>query len=179
MPRKPREEVAGGIHHVWARGNNRAEIYGDDADRTLYLHLLGRYVAKKRWRCLAYCLMDNHVHLLVETPEPNLGEGMQAFHSLYAQTYNERHARSGHVFQGRYDAKLVTDDAQLWTVVRYIARNPVEAGLSATPAAWAWSSDAAVRGGDAPGWLDRDRLLSFFGTMGGGPERTYRRFVDG
>ena len=99
MPRRPREELADAIHHVYARGNDRRAIYLDDGDRAAYLAMLGRVVVMKGWRCLAYCLMDNHVHLLIETPEPNLGSGMQRLHGLYAQSHNERHGRSGHLFQ--------------------------------------------------------------------------------
>src|SRR3954454_20748947 len=101
MPRKPRVELAGGVHHVYARGNAREDIYRDDVDRRMYLHTLGREVARWKWRCLAYCLMSNHVHLLLETPEPNLGRGMQRAHGTYARLFNRRHARVGHVFQGR------------------------------------------------------------------------------
>jgi putative transposase len=102
VPRKPRAELAGGVHHVFARGNGRQLIYLDDADRGSYLAMLARAVAHRQWRCLAYCLMDNHVHLLIETPLPNLGAGMQWLHGRFAQQFNERHGRSGHVFQGRY-----------------------------------------------------------------------------
>jgi REP element-mobilizing transposase RayT len=118
MPRSTRDEVEGGVHHVFARGNDRREIYLDDFDRKIYLVMLGRVTRRQRWRCLAYCLMPNHVHLLVETPEANLGAGMQRLHGSYAQTFNERHGRSGHVFQGRYGSVLITRDEQLWTVAR-------------------------------------------------------------
>ena len=89
---------------MFARGNDRQAIYRDDDDRRLYLDPARRTVARKRWRCLAYCLMDNHVHLLIETPEANLGAGMQWLHGLYGRSFNDRHGRSGHVFQGRYGA---------------------------------------------------------------------------
>ena len=120
----------------------------------------------KRWRCLAYCLMDNHVHLLIETPEANLGSGMQWLHGFYAQAYNERHGRVGHVFQGRYGAVRITSDEQLWTVAAYIANNPVEGGLCARPEDWPWSSHAAaILGRPSPDWLDVERLR----TMGSDP----------
>jgi putative transposase len=166
MARKPRTEMEDGIHHVYARGNDRQCIYRDDLDRQTYLRMLGRVVVRKRWKCLAYCLMDNHVHLLIETPEANLGSGMQWLHGLYAQTYNERHGRVGHLFQSRYGAVRVTSDAQLWTVARYIANNPVESGLCRRPGDWPWSSYAAVLGRASPRWLDVERLISNFGTAG-------------
>src|SRR5439155_27203426 len=102
MPRKPRREEAGAVHHVYARGVNRRVIFVDDSDRERYLELLGYVVGEWRWECFAYCLMPNHVHLLVRTLEPNLGLGMQRIHSLYAQGFNERHGRIGHLFQDRY-----------------------------------------------------------------------------
>lgn len=167
VPRKPREEVAGGIHHVYARGNDRGLIYRDDHDRHAYLFLLGRVVARQEWRCLAYCLMDNHVHLLLETPKPNLGEGMQRLHGDYARLYNKSHDRVGHVFQGRYGAVRITSDRQLWTTAGYIARNPVEAGLCADPEDWAWSSFAAAARGGQPNWLDSARLRRYLRAFAG------------
>lgn len=143
---------------MFARGNNRRRIFLDDRDRLLYLALLGRVVRWKRWLCLAYCLLDNHIHLLVETPEPNLGSGMQLLHGLYGLHHNRRHQTSGHVFQGRYGSKRVTADEQLWTVVRYIARNPVEAGVCGRAEDWRWGSHAATAAGTPPAWLDLDRL---------------------
>ena len=123
------------MHHVFARGNNRQLIYFDDADRGSYLAMLARAVASRQWRCLAFCLMDNHMHLLIETPLPNLAAGMQWLHGRFAEQFNARHGRSGHVFQGRYGSVLLETEAHLWTVVAYIARNPVTAGLCARPAA--------------------------------------------
>ena len=179
MPRKPRQEVHDGIHHVYARGNDRQLLYWDDDDHVRYLELLCHVVHRKRWRCLAYCLMSNHVHLLVQTPDANLGDGMQVLHSAYAQLFNRRHGKVGHVFQGRYGAKLMLHDEQLWTVVRYVHRNPVEAGLCRRAAEWRWSSHSGVLNGTAPAWLDRTRLLSFFGAMGGEPDLVYSDLIDG
>jgi putative transposase len=177
MPRKPRLELAGGVHHVYARGNRRQAIYLADADRILYLELLAQVVRRQRWRCLAYCLMRNHVHLLVETPEANLGAGMGRMHGLYAQTFNKRHRHSGHLFQGRFGSVLIKTDEQLLTVARYIARNPVEAGLCEAAEWWPWGSHRAVMRGDPPAWLDATRLLGYFGAAGGDPRRRYIEFV--
>jgi putative transposase len=179
MPRKPREEVENGIHHVYARGNDRHLIYRDDRDREVYLTTLALIVLRARWRCLMYCLMDNHVHLLIETPKANLGAGMQRVHGLYGRMFNDRHRRCGHVFQGRFGSKLIKDDVQFWTTVRYIARNPVEAGWCRVAGAWRWSSHRGVLDGTAPSWVDRGRLLSHFGATGGQPLAVYRGVVDG
>jgi REP-associated tyrosine transposase len=178
VPRKPRAEVAGGVHHVFARGNGRQRIYLDDVDRLSYLAMLARVAAHLEWRCLAYCLMDNHLHLLIETPMPNLGEGMQWLHGRFAQRFNARHGRCGHVFQGRYGSVLMTSQAQVWMAVAYIARNPVAAGLCATLADWPWSSHRAVIGAAAVPWLDHERLLSHYDSLGGEPARRYEDAVE-
>ena len=177
MARRPREEMEGGVFHVFARGNGRRRIFFGDADRQRYLAMLAHTVTRAQWRCLAYCLMDNHVHLLVETPRTNLGYGMQRIHGDYARWLNRRTGSCGHVFQGRYGAVRMTVDSQLWTTVRYIAHNPLEAGLAATADAWPWSSHAAVLGGDGPPWLDVERLLGYFGGIGGQPLARYRAMV--
>lgn len=178
MARKPREEFPGAVVHVYARGNRKQRIYVDDEDRVAYLRLLGQVIVRQGWRCLAYCLMKNHVHLLVETPEPNLAAGMQRLHGLHAQAFNKRHRHVGHLFQGRYGAVVVREDAQLLAVARYIALNPVEAGLCRDAAEWRWGSHAAVvNGGMAPAWLDMRRLLGYFGAAGGDPEQRYAEFV--
>jgi len=179
MPRKPRTELAGGVHHVFARGNNRQLIYFDDADRSSYLAMLARAIASRQWRCLAFCLMDNHMHLLIETPLPNLAAGMQWLHGRFAEQFNARHGRSGHVFQGRYGSVLLQTESHLWTVVAYMARNPVAAGLCARPADWPWSSHRAVVGDAALPWLDHERLLSHYDALGGEPWRRYAEAVDG
>jgi putative transposase len=160
------------VHHVYARGNDQQLIYRDVVDRQTYLAMLGRVVGLTGWRCLAYCLMDNHVHLLVETPRANLGAGMQEIHGRYARRFNDRHRRSGHLFQGRFGAARVTCDPQLWATIRYIALNPVVAGLCGQPAQWRWSS-----AGGAPRWLDSDRLFEYLGAAGGDPAARYADLI--
>ena len=179
MPRRPRDELAGAIHHVFARGNAKQDIYLDDADRERYLVILGRAVVRHRWRCLAYCLMHNHVHLLVETPAPNLGRGIQWLHGTYANAFNHRYRRSGHVFQGRFGSVRMMSDAQLVMAARYIARNPVEAGICGLPEQWPWGSHPAALDQTAtgPAWLDTPRLLGFFGAGGGEARRRYADLV--
>jgi putative transposase len=177
MARKPREEYSGAIVHVYARGNRRQRIYVDDVDRHSYLDLLGHVVVRQAWRCFAYCLMRNHVHLLVQTSEPNLAAGVQRLHGLHAQAFNRRHRHSGHLFQGRYAAVPVRRDNQLLTVMRYIALNPVEAGVCDEAAEWRWGSHAAIVGGTAPSWLDVPGVLAYFGADGGDPRRRYAEFV--
>jgi REP element-mobilizing transposase RayT len=179
MPRRARLEVAPGVHHVYARGNDKQAIWADDVDRERYVGLLRRVTLRLRWRCLAYCLMPNHVHLLVETTEPNLGLGMGRIQGPYAQGYNERHDRTGHLFGGRYGAKRVTTDAQLWVNAAYIALNPVKAGLCRAAEDWRWSSHAATAKGVAPSWMDDTALMTYFSAAGGEPRQRYRAFVEG
>jgi REP element-mobilizing transposase RayT len=177
MARKLREEVEGGIHHVYARGNDRRRIFLGEADRRLYLSILGRVSLRVRWSCLAYCLMDNHVHLLVETRQGNLGLGMQRLQGDYARSFNDRRGGSGHVFQGRFGSTLIESDAQLLMVVRYIARNPAEAGLAHQMLDWRWSSHGVMLGGPGPPWLDAARLLSHLRGLGGDPLVRYRELI--
>jgi putative transposase len=179
MPRRARIEVAGGVHHVYARGNDGCAVYRDDGDRRRYLDLLGGAVTECGWRCLAYCLMTTHVHLLLETPTANLGVGMRQMHGEYVSRFNKRHDRRGHLFQGRFGSVVVRDDAQLWAVAAYIAVNPVAAGLCREPEAWRWGSHGAVVGSAvAPAWLDARRLLELLGGGGGSAGRRYRTYVS-
>jgi putative transposase len=177
MARRPREEEPGAVHHVWARGNRKELVFHDDVDRRLYLRLLAFAVAKYEWLCLSYCLMDNHVHLLVETPQANLGRGMQWIHGHYGAYFAKRIERPGHVFQKPFGSKRVKDESQLWTAIRYIAQNPVDAGLCETAATWEWSSHAAVVGAAAPAWVARERLLAYFEGLGGEPAERYAALV--
>lgn len=154
MPRKPRNNESGSIHHVYARGVGGISIFRDELDRRRYLQLLKEVTAKHDWQCLAYCLMTNHVHLLVKTLEPSLGTGMQDLHGRFAQGFNLRHERVGHLFQSRYGATRIEDDAHMHAATRYIAQNPVEAGLCETPDAWPWSDFGgaiSALGGSDPG----------------------------
>ena len=179
MARPLRDDFAGAVQHVFARGNRRQPIFFDETDFRLYLALLGGIVVAKKWRVLAYCLMPNHVHLLLETPEPTLARGMQDLHGLYARLFNDRHGFVGHLFQGRYGSKLVRDDSQLVTVLRYVGLNPIGAGLAASPADWPWNSFGDVIAGDAPGWLDVDRLFEYLEAWTNDPLRRYRELVTG
>jgi REP element-mobilizing transposase RayT len=166
MPRAPREEEAGAIHHVFARGNRRETVFVDDPDRMTYLAMLGATVRRYRWRCLSFCLMNNHFHLLLETSEPNLGDGMRHLQGAFAQKFNRRHELVGHVFQGRYKNVRVTSDAQLVMALRYVALNPVEAGLCEDARDWRWSSYALLVEGIAPDWVDGVRVRAYLAAWG-------------
>jgi putative transposase len=140
MPRPPRVQIAGATYHVTSRGNRRQSIYHDDDDRRWFLKVRDCVVARWNWRLHAYCLMGNHFHLLVETPEPNLSAGMQRLKSEYATYFNERHSFDGHLFKQRFDSRLIETDEHRSEALRYIALNPVRAGLCEHPSEWPWSS---------------------------------------
>lgn len=133
MARPLRVCVAGGVYHLIARGNARGDVYRDDADRSLFLETLAHTVARFDWICHAYCLMDNHYHLVVETPRANLPAGMRQLNGLYAQRFNRRHDRCGHVFQARYRSILIEKQEHLLTACRYVVLNPVRAGICTDP----------------------------------------------
>lgn len=162
MSRPLRLQVADGLYHVTARGNERRELYRDAVDRRRFLEILAETLERFRWCCLGYCLMSNHYHLLVRTLEPNLSRGMRDLNGVYAQCFNRRYGRDGHLFQGRYRALLIGSEEHLLACVAYIVRNPVQAGLCERPGDWAWSSHRAVLGQCPPGLVALGELLSHF-----------------
>jgi REP-associated tyrosine transposase len=163
MPRPPRPLVAGLVYHITARGNAKAPMFLTEADYDVFLSGLALARHLDGLLCHAYCLMPNHYHLLVETPRANLDDAMQRLNGTYAMRFNRHHERTGHVFQGRYGSKLVTDDEYALTVVQYIAANPVQAGLCDAPEEWPWSSYAATAGlRPSPPFLTT-RVLGWFG----------------
>ena len=177
MPRKPRREEAGALHHVYAHAVADRALFRDDDDRRLYLDLLASVVERFEWRVVGYCLMDNHIHLIVETPEPTLGRGMQRLHGMYAAAFNRRHGLSGHVFQGRYGNVRVTADDHFWALAGYVALNPVKAGMCERAEDHVWSSCRQVLCGRAPWWLAVTRLLELMSAYGTDPRRAYADVV--
>ena len=133
-------------------------IFLDYEDRRLYLRLLRGVVEACGWHLLAYCLMPNHVHLLVETRVPNLGKGMHMLHGVYAQVFNERYSRVGHLFQSRFGSREVHDERDFAAVLGYIAVNPVAAGLCDSPEEWDWGSHRETAGRNRTSLIDRNRL---------------------
>ncbi len=163
MARQLRLEYPGACYHLTARGNEQQTIFHDDADRQQFLRLFGQEILQQRWRCYAYCLMGNHYHLLIETPEPNLSRGMRRLNGSYTQRFNWRHQRVGHLLQGRFKSLVVERDTYLLELCRYVVLNPVRAGLVETPQEWLWSSYGATAGLWAvPAWLDAVGVLSLF-----------------
>jgi REP element-mobilizing transposase RayT len=164
MARPLRIEFPGALYHVTSRGNARAPIFQEDEDRRLLLRVLGSVVERYRWLCHAYCLMTNHYHVLVETPEANLSRGMRQLNGLYTQRFNRAHERVGHLLQGRFGAVLVEREAHLLELARYVVLNPVRAGLVDSPEAYPWSSLRATLGlAGAPLWLTTGAITARFG----------------
>ena len=116
------------LYHVYLRGNDRRPVVLTDTDRAVFLATVGAAVRRAGWRCVGYCVMENHYHLLLITPEPNLPVGMQWLNGTYARRFNTAHERDGHLWQGRYGAKAVTDDEHLMRLVAYLPMNPVKGG---------------------------------------------------
>jgi len=179
VPRPPRLEFPGAVYHVTARGNERRPIFRGDRDREDYLARIAFYRHKFRFRLIAYCLMTNHVHLALRTAAVPLSRIMAALHSSYAQQFNRRHRRVGHLFQGRYGSFLVQEDRYLLTLIRYIHRNPVRAGIVRRAADHAWSSDRFLRKGRGPAWLDIDETLAVIGPTRRRSIARYAELVDG
>src|SRR5712692_7480885 len=178
MARPLRLEFPGALYHVTARGNERRAIVRDDEDRKTFLAILARTVRLFRWTLHAYVLLGNHYHLLVETPEPNLARGMRQLNGFYGQTFNRRHGRSGHLFQGRFKAILVEKEAYLLALCRYVVLNPVRARLVAHPQEWKWSNYRLTAGlAPAPEWLEVHWTLGQFSAEISQARRVYREFV--
>ena len=166
MARPLRIEVPGGLYHLTSRGDRREDIYLNDADRQRWLDLLGEVCVRHNWLCHAYCLMDNHFHIVIETVDGNLSAGMRQLNGVYTQWHNRTHGRVGHVFQGRFKAIIVQRESYLLELARYVVLNPVRAGMCAVPEQWPWSSYRAMVGqAHRPNWLHTEWLLAQFGNQ--------------
>ena len=178
MTRPLRIELAGGVYHVTSRGDRRENIYFCDADRWAWLELLGKVCERFNWMCHAWCQMSNHYHIVVETVEGNLSQGMRQLNGVYTQHINSAYQRVGHVFQGRYKSILVEKESYLLELARYVVLNPVRAGIVDDPQQWSWSSYAAMTGEkQAPPWLQTDWILGQFNRNRGQAVMGYVDFV--
>ena len=176
MARPLRLDLPGAFWHITSRGNERKNIFRSDADRRLFLELLGRVSRRYGWIIHTYVLMSNHYHLVFETPRATLSRGMQWLNGVYSQRFNKRHNRVGHLFQGRFQSFLIEADQYLNEVLRYVVLNPVRAGMVARPEDYRWSSYRAIAGYEpSPDWLATGSVL---GRIHTDPERArqmYRR----
>ena len=178
MARPLRLELPGAVYHITARGDTQEAIFEDDGDRLTFLGMLAREVKQQGWLLYAYCLMGNHFHLLLETPEPNLVRGMRRLNGTYTQAFNRRYDRTGHVLQGRYKAIVVDRDGHLLELCRYVVLNPVRVGIVASPRDWPWSSYLPTAGEtDCPDWLAAAPVLALLSAERPQARRAYVRFV--
>ena len=167
------------MFHVTQRGNDRRPIFLDDNDRTRYLAILGRALERHEERVHAYCLLTNHVHLLLQAGERPLSSLMHVLGFRYARWFNDRWAHCGHLFQGRYYSGFIAGGAQLMLVLRYIHLNPVLAGLVADPTEHRWSSHRAYSGAESPPhWLTRDYLLGLLGPTPATAGQAYAQLLN-
>lgn len=179
MSRPLRIEFPGAVYHVTSRGNAGRRVFSDADDGARFMGLLEREIVQQRWLCHAFCLMPDHYHLLLETPEPNLGRGMARLNMSYSQWSNRRHHLPGHLFQGRYRAILVEKGDALMALVRHVVLNPRRSGLVNHAGLWRWSSYHALAvAGGGPDWVFGDWILDRLGGVAGGARENYRRFVD-
>jgi len=178
MARPKRILLQNAVYHVTSRGNERQKIVRDDKDRWVFLRVLAEALEEHRVLLHAWVLMDNHFHLVVETPEKNLPTFMAHLNGLYTQKFNIRYHRSGHLYQGRYKAIHVDKNGYLKELSRYVVLNPVRAKMVEHPKQWSWSSYQATAGIEkAPEWLTTDWLLGQFGRREAEAKKAYRAFV--
>jgi len=179
MARPLRIEFPGALYHVTSRGDRKEDIYDNDKDHYLFLSILEKIIKQYNWQCYAYCLMTNHYHMIIETPDGNLSSGMRQLNGIFTQASNRRHNRVGHLFQGRYKAILVEKDAYLLELSRYVVLNPVRAKMVGAASDWAWSSYRATAGlYTMPDWLSANYLLSQFSNQRKESLKRYTQFVE-
>ncbi len=179
MARALRVHFIGAVYHVTSRGNERKNIVRSDQDRELFLRVLAQTIEDYNVVCHAWVLMDNHYHLLIETPEANLSKAMRHLNGVYTQKHNRGNRRVGHLFQGRYKAILVEKGSHLLELCRYVVLNPVRAKMAKHPKEWKWSSYHATAGRDKKEpWLTTDWILGQFGNSRSKAQKKYRQFVQ-
>jgi REP element-mobilizing transposase RayT len=178
MPRRRRIELAGAVHHVSGKTPSGRVLFLDSADRQRYLRLVAREAEDRAWSVLTFCLMTNHVHLLVRTPAPDLGVGFKRIHEDFARSLNHRHDMGGHVFGNRFYSDVVRTERHLIGCLRYIARNPVRHRACRHPRDWDWSAHRALAGLEPPPrFLDVDSAYSYLAPNATDARTEYLRLV--
>ena len=179
MSRPLRLEFSGALYHVTSRGNEKKPIFVDDVDFKIFVSLMAEVCQRFNWVIHSYCLMTNHYHLIVETPDGNLSRGMRHLNGVYTQRFNSKHKRVGHLFQGRYKAILVDKDSYLLELCRYVVLNPVRAKMVEAPGNWQWSS-FLVTIGKQEGFegLATDAVLLQFGNQRSQAIERFQAFIS-
>jgi REP element-mobilizing transposase RayT len=162
MPRTRRVKSETGIYHVILRGINKQIIFEDDEDHEMFLKTLKQYKSQSQYKLLAYCLMGNHVHLLLKTEKEELGQIFRRIGASYVYWYNHKYNRTGHLFQDRYKSEVVETDAYLFAVLRYIHQNPIKAGIVNKLEEYTWSSYAEYLRLTNDQYVDQDFVLNLF-----------------
>jgi putative transposase len=179
MPRRPRQIEPGGIYHVTIRGNDRRDVFVSDRDRLDLLQRLAVLVERHAWTVYAHCLMTNHYHLVLQVADDGLSKGMCVLNAHFARSANRRHGRTGHLFQRRFHAEPTGRQSHLLEAIRYLALNPIRAGLCSRPEQWRWSSYRACAGLDyAPDFLAVDNVLKLFAADPAAARAAYCSFVQ-
>ncbi len=179
MARPIRIIYPGAYYHVTSRGNERRDVFKSRRDREKFLSYIQSATERYSAVIHAYCLMSNHYHMLLETPEGNLSEIMHHINGAYTTYFNVKRKRSGHLFQGRYKAILVEADEYATELSRYIHLNPVRAGIVSRPEEFEWSSYRGyINQGAAPSWLKTDFILGYFVTGTADARKHYQSFVE-
>ena len=180
MPRQARLDIPGALHHIMVRGINKSTIFKDDQDRTLFIERLGQHLIEGKCAVYAWVVMDNHVHLLFKSGQRGISSVMRKLLTWYAQYFNRRHSRSGHLFENRYKSILCDEDNYLLALVRYIHLNPVRAKIVTTLREldrYPWSGHRVLMGKAGHDWMDTGYILSQFGARKKAARMAYRRFV--
>jgi len=179
MTRPLRIEYPGALYHVMSRGDNKQGIFLNDHDRERFFDIYSDIVDRLGWATFAWCLMGNHFHLVVETPDPNLSEGMRLLNGIYTQYFNKNHGRVGHLFQGRFRSIVVEKNRYLLELIRYVVLNPVRSGRIDAPGDWRWSSYRATAGlEECPDWFDPGWILELVSEGVGGRESRRRQYIE-
>ena len=175
--RRPRRQEAGLWYHIGARGVRKLPIVEDDDDRATFLHHLGEVVELFGWELTAYCLMTNHYHLVLRTPEPNIAAGMHRLNLVYAQLFNRKHGFAGHLFDARYWCRVLGTADYILEASRYVVLNPVRAELRRNPHEWEWSSYRQTVGWSTPARYLSLNWLEMFDVDRPRAQSLYRSFV--
>lgn len=180
MPRQARLDIPGALHHIMVRGINKANIFKDDEDKTRFLERLGQNVTEGKCTVYAWVLMSNHVHILFKSGKEGISSVMRRLLTWYAQYYNRRHQRSGHLFENRYKSILCEEDTYLLALVRYIHLNPLRAKMVKTLEeldSYRWSGHRDIVAKSKKAWMDGDYILSQFGSTRSKGLHAYRSFM--
>jgi REP element-mobilizing transposase RayT len=181
MPRKARLDVPGALHHIMVRGIDQVKIFRDDEDKVRFLERLGQNVEEGKGSVYAWALMDNHVHILFKSGKDGISTVMRKLLTWYAQYFNRRHRRTGHLFENRYKSILCDEDNYLLALIRYIHLNPVRANLVTRLEQldnYPWSGHRSLIGKAIHPWMDVHHVLSEFGTTSSKAVKEYRLFMQ-